>query len=897
MSLSRFFRRSQWDAERARELEAYLAEEIDDNIARGMPPDEAKAAAHRKLGNPTLIREEIYEMNTMRLVEAFWQDLKFGMRLLFKNPTFSVVAILTLALGTGANAAIFQLVNSLRLRPLPVERPHDLVALNIDTNGTGRTGRFMARRALFTEPQWRALAAEQRVFSDLMAWGVSSWNLATDGESQPAQGIYVSGSFFQTLGVGAQVGRVLTEADDQAGCGEPGAVLGYGFWQSRYGGNPAAVGQTIMLDNRAFPIIGVTPASFFGVEVGRTFDVAVPLCAEPIFRGEASGIGRRDYWFLDMMGRLAPGVTLEQAQAQLAAISPALFQNTLPERYNPETASNYLAFKLTAAPAGTGVSGLRSAYATQLWVLLGATGLVLLITCANLANLMLARATAREREIAVRLAIGASRRRLVRQMLSESLLIAVLGAIGGAMLSGWFSQSLVSFISTENSRLFLDLAPDWRVFAFITGVAVVACLLFGLSPALRATHADPGKAMQAGGRSSTDSHERFALRRALVVVQVALSMVLIVGALLFARSLRNLTTMDPGFRTDGVLAVSVDLRRATVPPEARKVTYEQLMDRISAVPGIMHAAQSFIVPMSGSGWNQNIVVDGQPQEGNVDFNRIGPEYFKALGTTLIAGRAFGQEDREGSEPTAIVNETFAQRYFGGGNPVGRTFQLVGNQGEAAPLFRVVGLVRDTKYSDLRADFSPIGYFPAAHEPSAGPYLDLVVRTDMPLASLTPTLTRTIRELAPGATVSYSSMRTYVDNSLITERLMASLSLSLGGLAMLIATLGLYGVMSYMVSRRRVEIGIRMALGAEPRTVVRMVLGESGMLLGLGVVAGIGLAIGASRYAASLLYGLEPWDPISIGLAIVSLGLVSLIAAWIPARRASRLAPTLALRAD
>jgi putative ABC transport system permease protein len=897
MSLSRFFRRGRWDDERARELEAYLAEEIDDNIARGMPPDEAKAAAHRKLGNPTLIREEIYEMNTMRLVEAFWQDLKFGTRLLIKNPTFSIVAILTLALGTGANAAIFQLVNSLRLRPLPVERPQELVALNIETNGTGRTGRFMSRRALFTEPQWRALEADQQVFSSMFAWGLAGWNLATDGEYQPARGMYVSGRFFETLGVGAHIGRVLTAADDVSGCGAPGAVLGYGFWQSRYGGNPAVVGQSIALDNRTFPIVGVTPASFFGVEVGRTFDVAVPLCAEPIFRGEQSALGQRSTWFLDMMGRLAPGVSLQQAQAQLAAVSPAIFQNTLPERYNAETANNYLAFKFTAAPAGTGVSGLRTAYATQLWVLLGATGLVLLITCANLANLMLARATAREREIAVRLAIGASRRRLIRQMLSESLLIAVLGAVGGAVLSGWFSQTLVSLFSTQTSQLFLDLAPDWRVFAFIAGIAIAACLLFGLSPALRATHADPGKAMQAGGRSSTDSHERFALRRALVVVQVALSMVLIVGALLFGRSLRNLTTVDPGFRTDGVIAMNVDLRRSAVDPAARTQTYLQIMERIRAVPGVRSAAEAFIAPMSGSGWNQNIVIDGQQRDGNVDFNRVGNDYFAAMETTLIAGRAFGPEDRPGSTPTAIVNESFARMYFGGGNPVGRTFQLVGNVGEPQTHFQIVGLVKDTKYNDLRADFGPIGYFPAPHETEVGPFLDLIVRSDMTLSSLTPTLTQTVRDLAPNATVSYDLMSTYIRDSLVTERLMASLSMALGGLAMLIATIGLYGVMSYMVSRRRVEIGIRMALGAEPRSVVRMVLGESGILVGIGVVAGIALAIGASSYAASLLYGLEPWDPISIALAIVSLGLVSLIAAWIPARRASRLAPTLALRAD
>ena len=543
------------------------------------------------------------------------------------------------------------------------------------------------------------------------------------------------------------------------------------------------------------------------------------------------------------------------------------------------------------------MSGLRTAYETQLWVLLGATGLVLLITCANLANLLLARATAREREIGVRLAIGASRRRIVRQMLSESLLIAVLGAAGGAALASWMSGSLVAFISTENSRLFLDLAPDWRVFGFIAGLAVFACLLFGLSPALKATGADPGKAIQSGGRSSTDSHERFALRRGLVVVQVALSMVLIVGALLFGRSLRNLTTVDPGFRTDGILSVSVDLRRASVDPAARAQAYEQIMHRVRAVAGVAQAAESFIVPLSGSGWNQNIRLDGQEKEGNVNFNRVGPDFFKAMGTTLIAGRPFGTADRLGTAETVIVNQSFANKYFDGANPVGRTFQLVADAGEPQPHFQIVGLVQDTKYYDLREAFAPTGYFPAAQETDVGPFLDLVVRSDMTLASLTPTLTRTIREVAPGATVAYSTMSTYVRDSMVTERLMASLSAFLGLLAMLIATIGLYGVMSYMVSRRKVEIGIRMALGADPGSVVRMVLGESSVLLLAGVVIGVGLAIAASRWAASLLYGLEPWDPTSIAMGVVSLGAVSLIAAWIPARRASRVAPTVALRAD
>jgi putative ABC transport system permease protein len=465
------------------------------------------------------------------------------------------------------------------------------------------------------------------------------------------------------------------------------------------------------------------------------------------------------------------------------------------------------------------------------------------------------------------------------------------------MLAQWLSRSLVLFLSTGNSQLFLDLTPDWRVFAFITGLAIFACLLFGLSPALKATGTSPGNAIQSGGRSSTDAPERFALRRGLVVVQVALSVVLIVGALLFARSLRNLVTVDPGFRQDGIVAVDVDVRRAAVEPEARRQIYTQAMERVRAVPGVTSAAEAFIVPMSGSVWNQNVLVDGQEKEGIVNFNRVGADYFRVMETPLLAGRAFGPEDRLGATETAIVNESFARKYFGGANPVGRTFQLVANLGGPQPHFQIVGLVKDTKYTDLREEFAPIGYFPAAQETEIGPFLDLVLRTDMPLSSITPSITRAVREVAPGSTVAYDTVRTYVRDSLVTERLMATLSGFFGVLATLIATIGLYGVMSYMMSRRRVEIGIRMALGADPRTVVGMILRESALLLGVGVLAGVGLAVLMSRWAASLLYGLERYDPASFAMAVAGLGAVSFLAAWIPARRASRLAPTVALRAD
>jgi putative ABC transport system permease protein len=898
MGWSRFFRRGRWDAERARELRAYLVHEIDDNIARGMTPDDAARAAHRRLGNPTRIREEIYQMNTLPIIDSLWQDLRYGARLLRRSPTFSIVAVLMLALGTGANAAIFQLVNALRMRTLPVERPQELVSLGIDTNDTGRTGRFMSRRPFFSEPLYRAIREHQEAFTHVIPWGITSWNIATDGEYQEVQGLYVGGQFFEGLGMRAQIGRVLADADDQAGCGSPGAVLSNGFWRTRYGGSPGVLGQTIALDGHPFDIVGVAPAHFFGTEVGRTFDVAVPLCAEPLFNGAQSGFGKPDHWFLDIMARVKPGWSAERAQAHIQSMSPGIFGSTVSPRYNAKTAKEYTAFRFTATAAPTGVSGLRRAYGTELWVLLGATGLVLLVTCANLANLMLARATVREREIAVRLAIGASRRRIVRQMLSESLLIAALGALAGGVLAGWLSRTLVVFLSTASTSLFVDLSPDWRLFAFVTSLGVLACVLFGLSPALKATGANPGRAIQSAGRANTDSPDRSAVRRGLVVVQVALSMVLIVGALLFARSLQNLVTLDPGFRTEGVLAATVDIRRTAIHEDSRLAAYLGIAERVRGVAGVQTAAEALIVPLSGSGWNQNIVVDGEKKDGIVNFNRVGADYFKVLEMPLLAGRAFGPEDRFGTTMTAIVNESFATKYFGSSNPIGRTFQLEESPGAAQATHHVIGLVRDTKYTDLREGFRPIGYFAISQEPGGfEPYCNFIVRTDMAPASLTPALTRAVRDVAPGATVAYSSVATYVRDSLVTERVMAFLSTFFGLLAMLIATIGLYGVTSYMVSRRRLEIGIRMALGADRRKVVRLVLRESGLLSGIGIVAGTALAVFASRWAASLLFGLKPWDPLSIVVAVTALGLVSAFAAWIPARRASRVAPVVALRAD
>ena len=897
MSLRRFFRRRFWDDERAREIDAHLAHEIDEHVARGMTPHDARAAAHRKFGNPTLVREEIYDMNSLQLLDSIWQDLRYGTRLLRRNPTFAVVAIATLALGTGANTAIFELVNAVRLRALPVADPQRLVEVRIDTHDKGLTGRFMSQRPFFTEPLFRRVSESQQVFSSMLAYASITFDLATGGESRPVQGIWVTGEFFPTLGVPARIGRVLTPADDRAGCGAPGAVLSDAFWRRHFGADPSAIGRTLTLNGHPFEVIGVTPPSFFGIEVGRGFDVAVPLCAEPIVRGEQSGIGKTDVWFLDVIGHLAPGVTPEQAGARLAALSKAVFSATVPGQFMPEDQADYLAYTLVTRDAGNGVSTLRANYATPLWALLGATAVVLLIACANLANLLLARATAREREIAVRLAMGASRARVIRQMIAESMLIAGAGAVGGLFVAAWFSRILVTFLNTRSTQVFIDLTMDARVFAFTIAVAAAAALFFGLAPALRSTRLSLSATMKSGGRGTTDGRERFGLRRALVVAQVALSLMLVTSALLLGRTYHNIIATNPGFQQDGIIIASLNLRRAAAAPDARPMLTRRIEDALGAIPGIDGVAEAFIVPVSGSGWNNRAVVNGKTMPGNVNMNMVSAHYFSVLRTPLLTGRTFDARiDTPASEPAAIVNEAFVEKFLGGRDPIGRTFRIEGRAADR-PTYRVIGVVANTKYGDLREAFEPIAYFAQSQQKSTGSSTTFVMRATLPPSRVTDAATAAITGVDPAILVQYQTLAGQIADTLVSERLMAALSLCFGVLAIVIATIGLYGVMSYMVARRRSEIGIRLALGAERSRVVGMIVREALVLLSVGVAIGIALSIASGRAVAALLYGLTPSDPTTMTAAVGGLALVSLLASWLPARRASRVPPTVALRED
>ena len=899
MGWQRYLRRTRRDRELKIEIESYLAHEIDNNIASGMTVYEAESAARRKFGNIMAVKEKVRDMNTLSFLESCWQDLRYGARLLRLSPGFFAVASLSLALGIGANTAIFQLLDSVRLRMLPVSHPEQLAELSIAENDHCCNGHFSSRRSNFTQAQWDQIRDHQQAFSGIFAWGDHRFNLSNGGESRYAEGLWVSGDYFRTLGVQPILGRLISNQDDQRGCGSAGAVISYGFWQREFGGDSQVTSKNVSLDGHRFDIMGVSQPSFFGVEVGRNFDVAVPVCAEPLVNGEDAHTGKRHHWWLAIAGRLKPGWDVPRAVAQAQAISPAVFESTVPPNYRPDLVKYYTQYKLTAEPAGSGVSSLRKMYESPLLLLLGIAGLVLLIASANLANLMLARASTREREMAVRLAIGACRGRLIRQLLAESLLLTTIGAAMGGFLAQALSRYMVSLLTTSDNPLFLELNADWRVLGFTMSVAALTCILFGLAPALRATRTAPASAMKASGRGITMDRERFGLRRILVIAQVSLSLVLLAGALLFVRSLRNLVTLDAGLEGKGLLIAEIDASRLNFAPSRRAQLYRELLDNVRATPGIRNAASARIMQISGDGWNEVIEVLGKSNKDRQVpwFDRVSDGYFRTMGTPLLAGRDFNEHDTPSSPEVAIVNQQFSTKFLGGANAIGTQFRILAGPGETQHLFQIVGVVKNSKYVSLREEFKPLVFVAQSQEKKPGSGFSFVIRSGLPLTSLTTAVKAAVLDHNPGTTLKFQAFETQVEESLLRERLMATLSGFFGILAAVLATLGLYGVISYMVARRRNEIGIRIALGASRATVLNLVLREAGILVLVGIVIGTALAVTGARTASSLLYGLKPHDPATVGLAIVLLTSVSLAASFFPAYRASRLDPMVALREE
>ena len=826
---------------------------------------------------------------------SFWRDLRHAFRFLRLSPGFTFVAVLTLALGIGANTAIFQLIDSIRLRTIPVKNPQELGTIRIADRQWG-SGQFSSQYSQLTFVMWEQIRKRQEGFAEIAVWSDQRFNLATGGEVRKAKGVRVSGDFFHVLGVEPILGRLLGPEDDQPGCAASAANISYAFWQRNFAGDPSVVGRRLTLDGNSFQVIGVTQTGFNGISIGDTYDVAVPVCVEPILSPRNNRLTLRHAWWLATIGRLKPGWTVARANAQILAVTPAILQETIPPVYDAEGTKKYLEYKLGAFSASTGFSELRQDSETSLWLLLGISGLVLLIACANLANLMLARASARERQITIRRALGATRWRMVRELLSESLLLAAAGSICGLFLAFALSRMLVAFISTQQNPIFLDLGMDWRVLAFTTALAILTTVSFGLAPALRATRAEPATLLQSGSRGTTGGRERFSLRRVLIVSQVGLSVVLLMGALLFARSLRNLTTLNVGFQQTGILVTSVDFDRLHLPEERYTEYKRDLVTRVQAIPGVESATHAMLVPFGGSSWNDDVINEGSDQDAGVAWiNYLGPGYFTTVRTPLLAGRDFDDRDTATSVKVAIVNQAFARKILKGADPLSKRFRIHEPPGKPRPLCEIVGVTGDNKFQNMHEEFLPFMYFPATQQEKPSPDDMILIRSSLPLTGLMASLKQTIADVNPSIDLEFLVFKTRIQNSLLQDELMATLSGFFGFLAALLAAIGLYGVMSYMVIQRTKEIGIRMAIGAERSDVLRMILREATVLTAIGLVFGIGLALGAAQATKSLLYGLKPRDPLTLVMAVVTLSAVAALASFLPAYRASKLDPLTALR--
>ena len=703
-------------------------------------------------------------------------------------------------------------------------------------------------------------------------------------ESRRANGISVSGEYFRVLGVQPWRGRLILPEDEGA-CPASKAVISYSYWQGQMGGRDIGADARLVVDGELMEVVGVTPPGVFGVVLGDRFDVALPFCQPK------EGL-RRELFDVTVMGRLRPGWTLERASAQLSAMSPGIFAATVPAGYSSRWVETYQQFKLAAYPGAGGVSWPRTEYDLSLTLLMGITGLVLLIACANLTNLMLARASTREREIAVRLALGASRGRLLRQLLAESVLLAAIGGTLGICLAQFLSRVLVWSFSTEGTQVYLPIGTDWRVLLFAATVAVLTCAFFGLAPALRANSTEPVMAMKTGGRGATCGGERFSLQRLMVVTQIAVSLVLLVGAFSFVRSFRNLVMFDPGMRERGITIAFVGFEPSHITPDRYADFKRQLLEEVRSLPGILAAATTTNVPLLGGSWTHTIHCGSAV--GDSKFTWVSPGYFQTMGIPLVMGRDFDQNDTGTSPRVAVVNQMFIRRFWGV-NPMGKTLRTSPEPGYPSTVYRVIGVIPDTKYNSLRGETPPMVFAPASQFPAQVPWTAIMIYSGAPSAMVMAAVRRRIAEKHPEIIVDFGDFQASIRDGLVLDRLLAMLSGFFGCLAALLAMVGLYGVISYVVARRRNEIGIRMALGAQRGRVLGMVMHEAGRLLALGILIGTALSLIAGRWAGALLFGLKPYDPLTLIAAGALLAATAVVASFLPAHRASKVDPMVALR--
>ncbi|MCB1018484.1 MAG: ABC transporter permease, partial [Acidobacteria bacterium] len=848
------------DADMDEEMRLHLELRAEQARAQGLDPDAAAAAARRRFGNPTLLREQSQDAWGWSAVDGWLRDLREAFRTLRNSPGFTAVAVISLALGIGANAAIFSLVNALLLRTLPVEDPRELVQIRIGESEP------------FSNPLWEEIRDRADGFDGLLAFSSWQFDMAESGEADIAHGMWVSGDFFRVLGVAPLLGRLLQTDDDLRGGGSQGpvAVISYRLWERRYGKDQNILGRTILLDRVPFAIVGVTPPWFKGLENDGSYDVAIPVAAEPLLRKDSSMLDLRSTWWLRVMARLPEGGTIEQAGARLKAISPGVFRATLPANWDDEGKQGYLLRELTAKPAATGFSIAGRIYSKALFALLGISALVLLVACANIANLLLARGAQRERELSMRMALGAGRARLVRRLLCESLLMAGTGAAAGLALAGLASRLLAGAIRLRGEPILVDLAPDLRVLAFTAGVALLTALLFGLVPSLRATRIQLNDVLKEGARGASQSGRSLWLGKALIAGQLALSLTLLAGAGLFARTLHELMNEDLGFDPSNVLAVDVDLGAAGVPLEQRSDLFRRALERLRAIPNVEAAAQAMRTPISGMTWNNTVTLPGDDERHMLFFNSVSDGYFQTLRSELRMGRDFSATDTAGSIKVIILNEGTARKLWPNENAVGMTLELKDNGRQPSQLFEVVGVVQDAKYQRVTEESVDAGFFPTSQDERPGGRLGFVMRYRGEPGAMRAAAAEAIEDVHPLASLRFRDLYDQVAESTMQQRLVAALSTAFAGLAVLLAVIGLYGVTAYAAARRRGEIGIRIALGAQPGSVVWLMLRDLAVALAVGTALGWAASLGLGGSIESLLYGVEPGDPALLALAALAL---------------------------
>jgi predicted permease len=859
------------------EMRFHLEKLIEQKRTAGMSPSAARDAALREMGSVGLYKEECRDSLGVRLLSDLWQDIGYGLRILGRSPGFTAVAVLSLALGIGANTAIFTLIDSVVLRQLPVKNPGELMHFVVETP--------RRPQPVFSYPLYRALKRVPDLFASVFIQRDSEFRVGPGGDAVPVRGAYVTGNYFETLGISSLVGRTLSTTDDDSE--NPAVVLSYQYWTDEFASDDSITNRTLTINGAALRVVGVLPKSFTGVNVGVAPAFYVPLRLEPMMAKERSLLEKKTAWWLYILARPKPGVTPARARAILRTAWPGLVE----EGFAPREKKQLLTYTPDVLDASRGISAVRQTYSRALYYLMGISGLVLLIACANVANLLLARTKARQHEIATRLALGASRFRALRQLMTESLLLSGAGAAIGLLIASPCSRLLVSLISTADAALWLDVAPDLRILSFATLLALMTGLLFGAAPALRAT----SESIKDTPRTATRGTF---FGKALVVSQMSLSLLLLIAAGLFARTFWNLTHLDLGFNPRNVYTGLIDPRDAGIKDDALLRMYGELHARLTREPGVQAASLAEMSPVAYCCWSEDLLSTESARPGertNSALNMVSPGYFATFGTPILLGRDFSASDDTHHPLVAVIDQSLAKHLFGGASPIGRHFSVAGDK--ELQNAEIIGVAKDTHQQDLRTGTEYTAWFSVLQSAHPGDTL-IAVRTNESAPAIQAAVARVVHSLSPRTPVSLNSFEDLVNDHSIQDRLTAILSNFFGLLAVSLACIGLYGLMSYTVARRTGEIGIRMALGAEGARVRWMMLREALAM----AVAGIGIGVPCSLVLAKalsslqdMLFGLKPNDPATVAATAALLLAVAAVAGFLPAQRATRIEPMSALR--